>query len=179
MGPDQETGAFIRQLEQWTDMVVNAWEPLVLLDADMLCRGSLQDTWVKDYDVGITVRHDEQRYNAGAVFVRPTPAAAHFCWRWLTVLKAFCATPDSGEELRHQWGSLDQAALAHLLKDCEPDAEVAELPCEKWNACQQNWAEADDPALVHCKGRLRELVLEGDTSAMGLGSYVEEWHRYV
>lgn len=177
-GPDEDTGYFLTQLRQWSEMVATAWDELLLLDADMLCRGDLSDGW-QDAPVAVTTREGDQKYNCGAMFVRPTGAVAAFFMQWLTYTRALTQRDDSGDGPRHEWGSLDQAALAMMIDSDMAICDVAEIPCQQWNACQQNWSSVtDDTRLVHIKGKLRDVCLSGDTSAMGMGSIVEEWQSY-
>lgn len=177
-GPDEDTGYFLAEVSQWAEMVATAWDELVLLDADMLCRGELSGGF-GEHDITVTVRDCEQKYNAGVMFVKPTGAAATFFMQWLTYCRALTQADDCGESLRKRWGSIDQAALACLIQSGQAPSGVSEVDCVEWNACQQNWTDVDkDTRLVHIKGLLRKSCLAGDTSAMGLGGLVEEWKSY-
>lgn len=176
-GPDDITAALLECLRLAAAEVAKACEPLVILDADLLIRAPLEEVWDRDFDVAVTVRSHEQRYNTGIVFVRPTPEGVSFFHEWNLVAQAMCAADDEGKSQRKRWGAVDQAALAWLLGG-HTSAVVVELNCAEWNACQQHWVGAEAPKVVHIKGMLRRLCLNGETTAMGLGNYVREWMLY-
>jgi len=178
------------KLWTWNEAVQQADGDIVCMDADMLCLGDLAPAFDDEFDFGYTVRPGLKRYQGGAVYVRNTPAAKAFMQEWTEVNDALLDDPARLDDLIHQFGGANQAALGVLLAEEGPAASalvgcrqdgyahpgrpyctvtwergglrMKAMPCEVWNSCAQTWGTFGPATrLLHMTGRLRRAVMEG------------------
>lgn len=136
---------------------------LVLMDADTLVLGDLQEAFEGDYfDIGWTWRPGRLPMNGGVVFVRCNARSRAFFDAWVRrdeVLMQHRALADHGAR---KYGGANQAAFMWLLLH-GGGADIARtegLPCRKWNSVDQTWCQFDaDTRVLHIKGKLREACI--------------------
>lgn len=150
------------KLHVWREEVERAVRDgvrVACLDMDMVVLGDLSSVWEQmgTADVAVTERPGKYWLNGGAVYCRPTPAAAAFMDQWCRVNDALLADLRVLKAAVGRHYGLNQTALVHLLEAGEPCCELVRVPCQQWNCCDQVWAQFDDDVRVlHVKGQLRE-----------------------
>lgn len=179
VGPDDDTGRFILQLEDWVNAVSILDTTVALMDADLLVLESLSPALTHVRDIGVTQR-DKGRYNSGLVIVKPTVAARAFLRYWLQTTYALLMSPDKGESYRKRHGSVDQGALAIAVSDPDHGADVYSLDCQMWNACLEHWPKTGlGTHVVHIKGELRRACLGESEVPVELQPLVDAWRQHA
>lgn len=168
------------KLNRWVTTVEEAPEgtPIMLIDADMMIRRSLDDIWDRPFDVAYTVR-DKTRtglpLNAGLIFARATVPARRFLRAWYTAAVVIKASPAKMQTAKRYYGAGEQAALAETLKTSAVNGvQLLALPCREWNCEDSEWARFD-PALtriVHIKGALRKAIFGGGSFSVARGRQI-------
>ena len=142
-------------------------DDIIMTDCDMLFLGDLSTAFDDyDFDIALTYRDTPGSripINGGVVMVRNTAAAREFIGLWRE-------SDDYLFEHRKRllkWTpihkGINQSSLARVLSREEYSANIAYLPCSRYNACDQDWQyiETNPPLCVHIKSALRNVVLSG------------------
>ncbi len=181
-GPRGATSTLRQKLHLWREHLRNTDEPVVFADADMLARGDVMQPFRSDchFDLAYTVRGVEPGINGGIWWVRPSPITRWYFAMVATVMDAFLEPDDEGDYWLHgHYGAVDQAAMWKTLTCLPPGLTALPLMCADWNACQQHWADAEDPQVVHIKCELRDMVLGETQPTDELKHYIDEWKQYA
>ena len=156
------------KLERWNEFVQGISEPTICCDADMLCLGPLEDAFDAEFDVAYTVRPGLRRFQAGAVFVRPTEAAKAWFFDWTMLNDSLLDDAERMDAMIAQHGGVNQASLALMTERSSNGVLLAALPCEVWNSCSQTWGTfGPETRLLHLTGRLRRAAMTGRVPAKG------------
>ena len=128
-------------------------EPTVLLDSDTLVRGDLDGVFDQPFDVALTVRHKDPRYNAGVMFSR-----CGAFWRAL-------------REHIHEHGDVtDFMAIDRTLEKMD-DFNILDLPVGRWNCSDMKEDFIPHCTVLHYKGLRKGM--------MPKHFYQYVWHREV
>ncbi|MGD8307395.1 MAG: putative nucleotide-diphospho-sugar transferase [Ignavibacteria bacterium] len=145
---------------------------LAICDIDLMFQKSILDIEKVKFDIAITTRQSNMRYNTGLWFYRPTKKAKIFVKRWYNntrkILHNFCEY----EEFSHQYGGIDQAALHTTINENKKiGAKIVELSCLEWNATQSEWKHiTENNRVIHVKSGL---------SGACFGKPIPEGHEYM
>lgn len=177
-----DTGAWIRKLETWAWFMQQTTDLTVFMDVDTYVRGDIREVFAGNtWDVAVTAKDADQHFNSGVVFARPTKGARAFFENWLLQLYKIVLESDGGESERKEHGSVDQAAVARIVAAPPAGCNVGQLPCVRWNACQQHWENVDETTMiVHVKSELRPACLgeyDGPISEK-MRLLINEWVSY-
>lgn len=136
--------------------VVQQEEICAVVDIDILWRKRIDDLWMGQYDLAVTVRETKAKYNTGLWIYTPHARKAVTIWKLYTKYYA-----DNLTRLHDEiwsWGGIDQIALRDTIKEC-PELKVIELPCQEWNAEQSTWHRVNEKTrLIHLKSKLRQEI---------------------
>lgn len=135
-------------------------EVLGLIDADTCVLGDLSEIELRAFDLAYTVRPNWARYplNGGVVFVRGGELARRFFRDWVEMDAEL--QKGNVHELLDAYGSIDQAALSHLVNFSTQKAHVIALPCAVWNCEDSTWEQfSEQTKILHIKGTLRRCCL--------------------
>jgi hypothetical protein len=145
--------------------------PLVLLDSDILLRGSLQGLFAEDFDVALTWRANKAMPVNGGMLVlhnrRPDVSRA-FCQRFLRVYGERYAADANAAWYGDQLALRDVVGLSwrefgeHTLVERD-GCRIRLLPCEVWNFSPDNTLAAivdglPDKLVLHFKGQRKRLM---------------------
>ncbi len=145
--------------------------PLVLLDSDILLRGSMQPLFAEDFDVALTWRINKTMPINGGLIVlhnrRPEVGKA-FYRRFLDAYRQRHATGDNagwyGDQLALQElvGIPYREIHKHTLVERD-GCRIRLLPCEVWNFSPDNQLAAiadglPDKLVLHFKGQRKRLM---------------------
>lgn len=144
------------KLKSWINAVN---QDTIFVDADMLCRGDISDGFDCVDHIGITVRPGRYPINGGVVFVKNTRQAKEFLKEWSAVDDRMLHDVELHMRFHKKYAGMNQSSLGKMVEDC-PDL-VSKLPCEIYNLCDGQWDQWRGARLIHIKGHLRTLVLEG------------------
>ncbi len=154
-----------QKLDEWDAAVQRAapGDRLLLLDADMAILRPLDPAWEADFDLAYTVKPKESRmpFNAGAIFVRVSPATRTFIAAWAAENRKMFDDPAHHQVWRPCYGGLNQAALGALLhRGGHKGLNVRRLACLEWNCEDEHWGQFDPKVtrVLHVKGELQRAV---------------------
>lgn len=171
-----------RKLLRWVEVAEQVDMPLVLMDADTLVLGDLRGAFETPFDVGVTLRPGRLLRNAGVVYVRPSDSSRSFLRAWLRANDALAASsPVHVRHAMHRYGGVNQASLARVLGDTtmRQTASIADLPCSRWNSCDETWREfSAETVVVHFKGALRRALRSGRARQQHIAALVARWRDY-
>jgi hypothetical protein len=145
--------------------------PLVLLDSDILLRGSLQGLFAEDFDVGLTWRADKAMpVNGGLLLLhnRRPDAGRAFFERFLRVYhERYAADANAawyGDQLalRDLVGLTHREIAEHALIERD-GCRIRLLPCDVYNFSPDNTLAAivdglPDKLVLHFKGQRKRLM---------------------
>lgn len=144
------------KLQSWVEAVD---QDTIFVDADMLCLGDISDGFDQVEHIGITVRPGSYPINGGVVFVKNTYQAKEFLQRWADLDTRMLHDVELHMRFHKKYAGLNQSSLGKMVEDY-PEL-VTELPCSSYNLCDGQWNEWRAAKMIHIKGNLRDLVLEG------------------
>lgn len=170
------------KLRIWRDFLRSADGPVIFSDCDMLATG---DPFIafdeSGFDVAITARTQPCRfpYNGGVVFARPTEAAVAFFDLWSQINDRMTADDDFYRPYRLRYAGINQAALGWIMENSQDVAEIAVLPCARFNAVGRDQELfGDHVTLVHVKDLFRRKILGGLSPSGPLEQVMREWYKY-
>ena len=174
--PDEQPGLLPHytdnhaKLEVWRDQIHA--EPdgsrVVLMDADTLALGPLDEAFDEPFDIGWTWRPGRLPVNSGVVFVNCNSRSRAFMDAWLgrdASLMRHRALADHGAR---KFGGANQASFMWLITHGtgRDIAVCKDLLCKKWNSVDQTWCDfSEDTRILHIKGRLRDACLGVEPTA--------------
>ena len=151
------------KLAKWIEIVEAATEPVLLMDADMLCLRSLDGAFDAVEHVGITWRDPKYAspspLNGGLVFVRPTEWAKDFFRLWGKVDERVLRDQGFARKYRVKWSGQNQAALGAMIETGKAE-KLTRLECQDVNLCEP-WAHLDKARILHNKGRMVSMIWGG------------------
>lgn len=160
----------------WNEAVQSAEdsEHIVLMDADTIVLGPLDDAFEHDFDVAWTWRPGRLPVNSGVVFIKVNDRSRAFMDAWVGRDHHLMTTRGLADHGKRKYGGANQASFMWLAlhgggKDiCKLDGKS--LPCRKWNSVDQTWCDFnDDTRILHIKGKLRDACVGGEPSAFFKG----------
>lgn len=173
------------KLKAYADYVERVRDDVVLMDCDMIVCGDMSKAFeTRPFDVAVTARSASRiPVNAGVVFVRSTDLARDFIRQWADEDEAMYWDEKLHIKWRHVGHGMNQASLAKMMSEKTYAAHLTRLPCAKWNACEENWAKAQEqkPSAIHVKGNLKRIALGEHQMSNNYRKYayvVDMWRRY-
>lgn len=152
---------------------------ILMSDSDIMFMKSVNGIWSKDFDIAITTRDHQSKYNTGICFIKPTRQAKTFLKLWKEHTKEVAKRFDLKEINR--WMGIDQASLNLTLQEKLP-VKVIELPCCIWNAEQKSYKKINsDTKVFHVKCGFREIFFNKKLMNQGydfLKPILERMHHY-
>jgi hypothetical protein len=153
---------------------------LIFADCDMIITGDLSTAFENyDFDIAYTKRPQRSKHplNGGIVFVRSSEKAHDFIKLWTVTNEKMYRDKQFHKSYQPKYGGINQSALGHLLETGDYDANVIDLPCEIWNACDESWNRLrDDVKAIHYKGALRNDVIS--RAQIRFPKAIEIWDEY-
>lgn len=138
---------------------------LLLCDSDMAVAGSLDGAWdLMRTDFCVCTCPGRLPLNAGAVYLRVTPATRALMHTWAVENDLMFNDPVLHLKWRNVYGGMNQASLGKTLSEGRRIRLLSTLPSATWNACvPEDWAafEPGRTRLLHVKSELRGAVLLG------------------
>jgi hypothetical protein len=150
------------KLGYWVEAVENAQtgDRIILTDCDMLCLKDPIVAFDNDFDIAVTVRNTVNWLNAGVIFIRVNNKSRRFMRRWLEHNNTLFRDPVRRKQAIDRHVGMNQSALVQLLDHPPKNTKIAHLPCDIFNACEQNWERVTkDTVFLHIKSALREVCL--------------------
>jgi len=154
---------------------------LAVADTDLMFLKSIESVRRFKFDIAITTRKSNLKYNTGLWFMRPTARAKEFIERWIfetnILINNFCEY----ENFCWEYGGIDQASL-YLTLQKDRKASVLELPCQEWNATQSEWKNINKKTrVVHFKSQLRGICCGKDITEKNLYllPLVKKWRSFL
>jgi len=149
------------KLKVWNKAVQNATSDLILLDADMFCRGDLSKVFDQDFDIAYTTRTSGQPpINGGVIFVKNTIKAKQFFKEWTAADDRMLADIVFHDQYRTRYKGMNQSSFGYMLENRKlTKAILHSLPCAEYNACVEDWPNFKKAKLVHLNGFLGNDVL--------------------
>lgn len=147
------------KLKAWCDLVEQTDHPLILLDADLVCRGDPKPGFAKVRHFAVTRRpaHQLYPYNGGVVYVRPTEISKAFFRAWRAADKLLFENPQLLMPYRKRYAGMNQSSLG-LLLELGWDHYMSPLHCDPYNVVDP-WTNWKAGVFVHFKSRLRAAAL--------------------
>lgn len=172
------------KLKRWEKIIRNASEPVILADCDMVCLRDISNAFCGDFDIAYTVRTNKRLpLNGGLIFVKPTAASRRFFAMFRATNERMYWDPLFHEKWKHKTAGMNQAAFWYVVKKVDHGAKLMTLPCEKWNACDEDWPHVNGlTRMLHIKGRLRWAVLgnlSDEKMPPELARAAAIWREYV
>lgn len=183
-----------QKLIAWADYAKTMNENAIFIDCDMLILGDLSEVFdLYDFDIAITSLTNRKRFpfNGGVVFVRNTDKAKAFMQRWTEVDLQMFEDIIFHRKYKKKYQGMNQSALGYLYEEEKNIANLIQVPCEKYNAVDQNWKEINEntpkekmPLAIHYKGSLRKQLFENPKTNSQNSSYkerlylIELWKEY-
>ncbi len=152
---------FEPKMQSWTEAVLKATGPLILLDADVIVRRdpSIIFDSAHTWDVAHAPRPGDFPFNTGVIFVRPSHAANAFFEYWLARTRFWGSSKATVKLSKELHGGTDQCSFAETL--ARYPSRIKELPYERWNLCQNYELFNRHTAILHLKGRTSREILTG------------------
>lgn len=148
------------KLAEWVRIIESTDRPVILLDADLVCKGDPLPGFEHVRYFGVTARPSGQRfpYNGGVVYARPTEVARKFFRAWLAADNLLFKDQELVKPFRYKYAGMNQASLG-LLLELGWDRYMGKVSCEPYNVVDpwQNW---ESGVFVHFKSKLRKSVLK-------------------
>jgi hypothetical protein len=169
------------KLDMWRDAIAAAvdGDRVVLIDADTMITGPLDDAWDLPFDIAYTSAASRLPFNAGVVFVRVSSGTRAFLEHWASVNRGFLRDAAALRPWRAKYSGINQAALGFMLERAAHGCTIARLPGEIWNCEDSNWTRFD-PArtrIVHLKSDLRRAIFRGLAAGPVLAPIVAAWRK--
>lgn len=168
------------KLRHWIDAVD---QDTIFIDADMLCMSDISHGFDQVEHIGITERPGAFPVNGGVVFVRNTPEAKDFLRKWHEIDGQMLDDIDFHLKYHPRYAGMNQSSLGWMLENGYGDL-AARLPCSEYNLCDGQWDQWESARMIHIKGRLRTLILEGKLPIRyhpkedSMKEIAEIWNRY-
>ena len=167
------------KLDHWRDVIASAadGDRVLLIDADTMITGSLDDAWDRSFDLAYTTAADRLPLNAGVVFVNVSDRSRGFLEQWAAVNRSFLGDANALRPWRNRYAGINQAALGFMLERAGHGCQVERLDGVIWNCEDSNWRRFDPDVtrIVHVKSDLRRAILRGH-SRPALANIVTAWH---
>jgi hypothetical protein len=179
------------KLDWWCEQIAIAPDGarVLLIDGDTFICRSLDDAWMLEFDMAITMRHRHVKpagvgggipFNAGVVFLRVSDKTRAFMESWRQVNFRFLCNASEHEPWRKRYAGINQAALGFLLEQGQHGCDVRELPCSEWNCCEWGLYDAAVTRIVHVKSGLRGVTFDrpgAPTANTRLQELARLWRR--
>lgn len=146
-----------RKLRAWIDAVDG---DTIFVDCDMLLLECISDGFQQVEHIGFTERPGPFPINGGVVFVRDTNESRQFLEKWYEVDRRMLTDVEFHMQYHEKYAGINQSSMGYMLES-DYGHLVSLLPCSTYNLCDGQWDEWTKTKLIHIKGRLRELILEG------------------
>lgn len=170
------------KLDWWTEQVDAAADGtrLLLIDADTMILGPLDEVWAEAFDFGYTVKDGRYPFNAGVVFLRVSDRVREFMRAWRDENRKMFKDPAYHEPWRQQFAGMNQSALGKILTDNVAvglGVTIGRLPCVTWNCENATWAGFREGVtrIVHIKDGLRPAALGTGSGSVRFMPFVKMW----
>jgi hypothetical protein len=150
------------KIDAWIEELDRSTENVVLSDCDMLSVGNIEPVFNLNFDIAITKRSGGLLpFNGGIVLVKNTISALNFMKLWKSINRQMYQDRIFHMIWREKYAGMNQAALGYILEKEKFDAKVIQIPCSKYNLCDDDWQNVNnDSIFVHIKGKLRQFLLK-------------------
>jgi len=187
--PSQRTYHYVantHKLDWWVARVLVAptGDEIALLDADAMVLRNLDDVWGQAFDFAYTVKDPAGNpnalpFNAGAIFLKVTPAVQSFMTLWRDENRRMLEGPNLHRPWAKKYGGINQSALGMLLEQGRVPLDLCRLSCQEWNCEDSSWAryEPGRTRVVHVKSALRRSILDPRVSALRLRHLANLWRQ--
>lgn len=135
---------------------------VVLMDADTLVLGPLDEAFETKFDIGWTWRPGRLPVNSGVVFVTCNDRSRAFMDAWVERDALLMKHRELANHGARKFGGANQASFMWLITHGKGQdiAHCHDLMCRKWNSVDQTWCQFDDDTrILHIKGKLRDACL--------------------
>lgn len=171
------------KLKIWTDFIeTHPGQNIILADCDMLCTKNPSETFLKNFDIGITFKTCEVKkspMNGGIVFVKSNPKSIQFMKTWLDVNNQMYRDKLFHAKWKNKYLGMNQAAFGYVHEVLKPDINMIKLPTIKYNAVDCDWKSVDDQTyFIHIKSELRRAVLMNIEPTAEFRYCMSEWYKY-
>jgi len=158
-------------------------ELICVADADLMVTGDFSEIENESFDLAVTVRNGQFRYNTGVWFYRPSEKGRRFLELWKeNTIKVF---NNFSMAVIMEYGGIDQQSLYETIeqyKKIDSSFKIKFLPCREWNCEQTEWKNRDEKTkIIHIKSGLRPVCLgqkELQEKHRYLKDIVKEWQDY-
>jgi len=178
--PDERPGLLRHYTDNHAKLVV--WrdqihaEPdgsqVILMDADTIVLGPLEDAFDRPYDIGWTWRPGRLPANSGVVFVNCNERSRNFMDAWVQRDRMLMENRTLADHGARKFGGANQASFMWLITHGGGTdiANCHTMMCKKWNSVDQTWHEfSDDTRVLHIKGKLRDACVGKEPTAFFKG----------
>ncbi len=171
------------KLDYWNRAVQAAEDgtPMLLIDGDMMILNSLDEIWLRDFDMAYTVKNAKLPFNGGVVFLRVSSHVKRFMAEWWDRNLSFLNDPVKHQWWRSKYGGMNQASFGSMLPEIQNvyGINLVALPCAEWNCEQSAWSTFDPKftRIVHIKSGLRKAVFSRGPVTSQVAPLVEIWNR--
>jgi hypothetical protein len=173
-----------QKILHWASCVEKASDgtPILLIDADTMIVGPLDEVWSHDFDLAYARREPgsfKYPINAGVIFLRVTAATRAFMARWCAENLRMLGDVEAHRPWHKSHGGINQATLGYMLaNDLAIGVRVLELPCQQWNCEDSAWELFSDATrIVHVKSSLRDAIFERIVAHDYLRPLVKLWEQ--
>lgn len=168
------------KLREWRKQIDQATENVILADCDMLALKSAEEVFDLDFDIAYTERTKTGHLplNGGIIFVKPTEMAREFFAAFEYWNQAMYEDAKFHEKWREKYRGMNQAAFGYLLETNVHGAKVIGVPCQKYNAVNNDWHNIDgETCFVHFKSELRKMILARQRPNGRYEKAMIEWYK--
>lgn len=172
--------AMTARLNSWVKAVEETRGNIIICDVDLIFRANLFKVFDQyQFDIAYTGRKSKRKpINGGVVFIRD--GAQKFVRLWAKVNAKMFKDIGFHNKWRKKCCGMNQPAFYYLVRHKEKyGLNMIEIPCLKYNACENEWPKmADDVQVVHLKRDLRRAVSGKDKTPAGAERAVAMWRKY-
>jgi hypothetical protein len=154
------------KLHLWRDYLRDKAEgDSVFLDCDMIIQRDLREGFAElggNWDAAWTRRKARDYINGGTVFCRKNAGGLAFLDKWCEINDYIFEDKKRVEQHLALHCGLNQTSLHKMISQrmIPPESRVVDLPCVKYNCCDQHWHEfSNNVAVLHVKSALQRYCL--------------------
>jgi hypothetical protein len=125
-----------------------------------------------DWDAAWTRRSGKDYINGGTVFCRKTVGAESFMSKWCDINDSIFESEEILKRHLTVHAGLNQTSLYKMLNDglVPTNCKLVDLPCLKYNCCDQHWHEFDrSVAVLHVKSSLQRVAMKNTLHESAIG----------
>ncbi len=161
--PETENKQFQNQIQKqriWTKLALRQTDDYIIVDTDMIITADLSIAFKYDFDIAYTGRDMYRKpLNGGMIFCRSNNRTNSFWEEWLENCEESYEDKKIFERNNLFCKGFAQSALWHTINNYPFHINIKSLPCQKYNACDEEWSLINDEVrAIHIKGRMRKAL---------------------